>query len=266
MKKMKKMTMLSLLSLLLLSSCMTSKKIVYINDMVPDSVVNIKAMPVLRIQKSDRLSITVGSKNPELVAPFATSAGGYTVGDKGEVQTGNSAGAAGQNYLVDQNGQITFPVLGNLDVAGLSIDELRDLIQDKLIADKIVTDPIVKVEILNVKVSVMGAVRAETVINVPDGRMTLLEAISKAGGLGPNAAPDRITVIREEDGKRVRMLNDITSKKLFDSPAYYLKQNDIVYVEPKVADFTPKEDRNFRVLGTVLGTMTLILSLIGILK
>lgn len=266
MNSIKKMVMLSLLSLLLMTSCMTSKKIVYVNDMVPDSALSMKEMPLLRIQKNDRLSITVGSKNPELVAPFTNGSGTYSIRDNGEIKTENSPSTAGQNYLVDQRGDITFPLLGNLRVTGMSIDEVKNLIQDKLIEDKIVNDPIVKVEILNVKVSVMGAVRNEQVISVPDGRMTLLEAISKAGGLGANAAADRVTVIREGSGERVRILNDIESKKIFDSPAYYLQQNDIVYVEPKSAAYTPKEERNFRVFSTLMGALTFVLSVISIAK
>ncbi|MEH6305830.1 polysaccharide biosynthesis/export family protein [Olivibacter sp. CPCC 100613] len=266
MNNFKKMVMLSLLSLLLMTSCMTSKKIVYVNDMVPDSALKIQEMSLLRIQKNDRLSITVGSKNPELVAPFLTGTGTYSIRDNGEIKTENRANAGGQNYLVDQQGEITFPLLGNLQVVGMSLDEVRNLIQERLIEEKIVNDPIVKIEILNVKVSVMGAVRNELVISVPDGRMTLLEAISKAGGLEPNAAPDRVTVIREGNGERVRILNDIESKKIFDSPAYYLQQNDIVYVEPKSAAYTPKEERNFRVFSSLLGALTLIISVISIAK
>ena len=104
------------------------------------------------------------------------------------------------------------------------------------------------------------------VINVPDGRMTILEAITKAGGLTPNAVPNRVTVIREGNGKRIRIVNDIESKNIFDSEAYYLQQNDIVYIEPRSAESTPKEERSWRIATTVLGSLTLILSVVSILK
>ncbi|OOG20370.1 sugar transporter [Sphingobacterium sp. CZ-UAM] len=254
-----------LFSLLLLNSCMVSKKVLYVHDMAPDSTHHMREIPALRLQHNDRISIVVSSKNPELVIPFNNGTGAYTVGEKGEVTaTGNAA--AGPTYLVDQQGNITFPILGDLKVAGLSLEEMRDLIQQQLISRKIVNDPIVKAEILNVKVSVMGAVRSEIVMNVPDGRMTILEAISKAGGLSPNAAADRITVIREENGQRIRMINDIQSQRIFDSPAYYLQQNDIVYVEPRAADNTPKEERSWRILGTVMGSLTFIISIISLVK
>lgn len=252
--------------LLLLNSCMTSKKVVYVKDMEADIAQQIKGTPLLRVQKNDRLSIIVNSKNPELVLPFNSASGSYPVGDKGEITSLPSTSSTGQTYLVDQQGEITFPLLGNLKIEGLSVEDVKNLVQDQLIAKKIVNDPIVRVEILNVRITVMGAVKSEMLINVPDGRMTILEAITKAGGLTPNALPDRVTVIREGNGERVRIVNNIESKKIFDSPAYYLQQNDIVYVEPRSAESTPKEERSWRLLATVLGSLTLILSVVSIVK
>ena len=127
-----------------------------------------------------------------------------------------------------------------------------------------ISEPIVKVEILNFKISVTGTI-GNRVLDAPDGRMTLLEAITKAGGIGVNAALDKITVIREEEGGRRKIVTNIQSQEIFNSPAYYLKQNDIVYIEPKSAEITPKEDRFWRyfgvgtgLLGTVIGILTLI--------
>ncbi|HAY3498907.1 polysaccharide biosynthesis/export family protein [Elizabethkingia anophelis] len=232
--------------------------------MLPDTEYPVAEAPALRLQKNDRVSIQVSAKSLELAAPFNTVAGTYKVGNDGSVSTGIDQSSNAQGYLIDREGNIAFPVLGNLHVEGLTLEEVRDLVRNKLINGQLISEPIVKVEILNFKISVTGAI-GNRVLDAPDGRMTLLEAITKAGGIGLNAAPDKITVIREEDGVRRKIVTNIQSQEIFNSPAYYLKQNDIVYIEPKSAEVTPKEDRFWRyfgvgtgLLGTVIGILTLI--------
>lgn len=222
---------LTLFSIVLLNSCV-SKKVVYLQDMQPDSEYPIAEAPALRLQKNDRISIQVSAKSLELAAPFNTLAGTYKVGVDGNVTTGVDQSSNAQGYLIDREGNIAFPVLGNLHVEGLTLEEVRDLIRNRLINDRLINEPIVKVEILNFKVSITGAI-GNRVIDVPDGKMTLLEAITKAGGININAAPDKITVIREEDGMRRKIVTNIQSQEIFNSPAYYLRQNDIVYIEPR---------------------------------
>lgn len=250
----------------LLSSCMAPKKIVYVSDMQPDSLYNMPEVPALRVQKNDRLSILVSAKNPELAAPFNVGVGAYKVNEDGSVSTTNVAASNAQGYLVDQQGQIDFPVLGTLDVLGLTLQEVRDRVRDRLVDQELLKDPIVKVEMLNLKVSVVGAVVRSQVLQVPDARITLLEAIAQSGGLGSNAAPDRVTVIREENGVRKRIVNNIESKELFDSPAYYLQQNDIVFVEGRSAENTPREERNWRYFSSAMGAVTFILTVVNFLK
>ncbi|AQX04967.1 sugar transporter [Elizabethkingia meningoseptica] len=232
--------------------------------MLPDTEYPVAEAPAIRLQKNDRVSIQVSAKSLELAAPFNTVAGTYKVGTDGSVSTGVDQSSNAQGYLIDREGNIAFPVLGNLHVEGLTLEEVRDLVRNKLINGQLINEPIVKVEILNFKISVTGAI-GNRVLDAPDGRMTLLEAITKAGGLGVNAAPDKITVIREEEGVRRKIITNIQSQEIFNSPAYYLKQNDIVYIEPRSAEVTPKEDRFWRyfgigtgVLGTVLSVLTLI--------
>src|SRR5690606_16672026 len=110
-----------------------------------------------------------------------------------------------------------------------SLDGVRDFLKDQLEKRNLLSSPVVKIELLNLKVLVMGEA-GNSIINAPDGRLTLLEAITQSGGLTRNAATDRISVIREENGIRKIYYNDIESKSIFDSPTYYLQQNDIVYV------------------------------------
>ncbi|GJN58439.1 sugar transporter [Elizabethkingia anophelis] len=250
---------LTLFSIVLLNSCV-SKKVVYLQDMQPDSEYPIAEAPALRLQKNDRISIQVSAKSLELAAPFNTLAGTYKVGVDGNVTTGVDQSSNAQGYLIDREGNIAFPVLGNLHVEGLTLEEVRDLIRNRLI-----NEPIVKVEILNFKVSITGAI-GNRVIDVPDGKMTLLEAITKAGGININAAPDKITVIREEDGMRRKIVTNIQSQEIFNSPAYYLRQNDIVYIEPRTTEVTPREDRFWRYFGTGMGLIGTVISVLTLIK
>ncbi|ODM55779.1 sugar transporter [Elizabethkingia meningoseptica] len=237
--------------------------------MLPDTEYPIAEAPVLRLQKGDRVSVQVSAKSLELAAPFNTVAGTYKVGVDGTVTTGIDQASNAQGYLIDKEGDIAFPVLGNLHIEGLALEEVRDLIRNRLIDDRLINEPIVKVEILNFKINIMGAVSGQKVLDVPDGKISLLEAISKAGGLGLNAAPDKIIVIREEGGVRRKIVTNIQSQEVFNSPAYYLKQNDIVYIEPRSAEMTPKEDRFWRYFGVgtgLLGTVISVLTLIKVSK
>ncbi|CAM3699121.1 polysaccharide biosynthesis/export family protein [Elizabethkingia occulta] len=258
---------LALFSIILLNSCV-SKKVIYAEDMVPDVEYPIADAPALKLQKNDRLSIQVSAKSLELAAPFNTVAGTYKIGTDGSVSTGVDLSSNAQGYLIDREGNIAFPVLGALHVENLTLEEVRDLIRNKLINGRLINEPIVKVEILNFKISLAGAI-GNKVLDVPDGRITLIEAITKAGGMGTNAAPDRITVIREEDGVRHKIVTNIRSKEIYNSPAYYLKQNDMIFVEPRSPEVTPREDRFWRYFGIgtgLLGTVISVLTLIRVSK
>lgn len=264
---MKKFTLwIIVLGLGLFSSCMTSKKVVYVDDMVPNINYQMLDVPMLKLQKSDRLSIKISAKNPELAAPFNAVDGNYATGEKDNGQHGAGNNQDGRSYLIDQQGNITFPILGNFHLEGLTLEEVRDLLVKRLSEGGYIKDAIVKVELLNLKVNVMGEVNRVGIIDVPDARINLLGAISKAGGLTRNAASDRVTVIREENGTRKKIINNIGSQDIFDSPAYYLQQNDIVYVEPIGAESTPREDRTWRFTSIAMGAVTIILTALTLFK
>lgn len=252
--------------MLLLNSCIISKKVVYVKDMLPDTTYNVLEAPALRVQKGDRLSIVVRAKMPELAVPFNQGLGDYQVDGQGSVLANPSSTLAEKGYLVDANGEIDFPIFGTLNIEGMTLDRVRGMIKSRLVNEKLISDPIVKVELLNLKINMMGEVGSVGVLDVPEARITLLEAISRSGGLTNNAATDRIKVIREEDGLRKMVINDIQSKDIFNSPTYYLQQNDIVYVEPRDAQLTPKAENNLRYISTGVGILAAIFSILTFLK
>lgn len=214
---------------ILFSACNSTKEVVYLQDVVPLKQQDIERKYEVFIHEDDLISIIVSSKDPELALPFNMPMVSYQIGSEG----GGQQRLLG--YLVDINGDIDFPILGKLHVAGLSRLELRDLIKEKLISGDYIKDPVVTVQFLNYKVSVMGEVARPGSFTITGDRITLLEALSMAGDLTIYGRRDRVAVIREENGKRTILFHDLRSSDIFTSPCYYLQQNDIVYVEPNKA-------------------------------
>ena len=264
---MNKNSLFALMSCILLcSACIVNKKIVLVEDMQTDTTYAAIDLPPIKVQKRDRLSIVVGAHSPELAAPF--NQGGNTIAwDSGTIRSGGrSSNEQEKGYLVDEQGQIEFPILGSLKVEGLTLREVSGLIKDHLVRGQYINDPTVKVELRNLKVNMLGEVADVGVLVIPDAQITLMEAISMAGGLTVNAAPDRITVIREENGIRQVYVNNIQSRDIFESPVYYLQQNDIVYVEPRYAEVTPRTQNNWRYITTGFGLVSLVFAILNFTK
>jgi len=259
---MKKLVFLLAIGSLMMTSC---TKMIYLKDMRPNRLYSLSATE-LRIQPGDRLRIVVSSRKPELSAPYNLGVGGYQVSATGDVRTVTDQTAQENGYLVDAEGNIEFPVLGTLFVSGLTRGELSSLIKEHLKQEGHINEAIVMVEILNFKILLMGEVGSMGTMLVPEGKITLLEAIVRSGGLTPNAAIDKVFVIREDDGKVRMMENDLRTVSVLNSPSYYLRQNDIVYVMPKAAQRTLTEDRSWQIYGTILGLGGIALSVLTLLK
>jgi polysaccharide export outer membrane protein len=213
-------------AVILFSSCGTPRDIIYFQDAgIYESYKNVEKYDVY-IHQDDMLAIIVNSQATEAALPFNLPMVNYYVG--GEVY--------GQQrmlgYLVDKEGNIDFPIIGKLHVEGLSRNGLRDLIKSELKSKGLLKDPIVTVNFLNFKISVQGEVSRPGSFNITGERITILEALSMAGDLTIYGRRDRIAVIRETKGQRIILYHNLLSTNIFNSPCYYLQQNDIVYVEP----------------------------------
>jgi polysaccharide biosynthesis/export protein len=212
-----------LTSLLAGVSCTSTKKAVYFSDQKSGSF-DAPSIPKLVVQNNDLLSISVSSLNPEASAVFNQP------NNAAANNTTTTTSATG--YLVDGEGNIQFPFLGAVKASGLTKDELKDKLTKSLVDKKLLVDPIITIRFLNFKVTVLGEVAHPTVVTVPSERISLLEAIGLAGDLTIYAQRDNVLVIRDEDGKKVTHRLNLNSTELFTSPYYYLKTNDVVYVEP----------------------------------
>jgi len=212
-----------------LSSCISSKKVVYLQDVENDTATKISDYSGIKIHPQDMLSIVVHSKTPELAKPFNLITDNYIV-IGGTQTTTNQQITSG--YVVDKNGEIDFPTLGKLRVAGLTREELVVFIKNKLISENYINDPLVTVKFLNFRVFIAGEVAKPGMYEIINDRITIFEALAMAGDLTVNAKRNNIKIIREKNGERKIYTIDLRTAELFNSPAYYLQQNDYIYVEP----------------------------------
>ena len=255
----------SLFGLLLLTSCASRKNIVYLQDMQIGEKYRYDTRYEAVIRRDDRLSITVNNKNPELAIPFNIYGGTFKVGENGDITADAATKVNEKGYRVDVDGDIDFPILGILHVEGLTVSELRDLIKEKIEKGNYMKDPLISIEFLNFKYTVLGAVGHNGTFSADGDRVTLLEAIANAGDLTDKARTDRVAVIREVDGARQMFMHDLRSKDIFDSPCFYLQQNDVVYVEPKYRK-KDGEDRGWQIGTTLLSIASVICSLLWVIK
>ena len=263
---MRKITLLSTLcvSILMLASCGSVKDIAYFQNKMVNEPEAIDKHAGIVIQPKDMLSIVVSSRNPELVTMFNLPVVSYQAGSE-------TVSGAGQQrllgYVVDNDGQIDFPVLGPINVAGLTRWELSELIKKRLVDDGLLSDAVVTVEFMNFKVSVIGEVNNPGTFNIEGDKVTVLQAISLARDLTIFGERENVTIIRERDGKRTMYEINLCDVSMFDSPAYYLQQNDVVYVQPsKVkARQSTTDDKALRMTSIFVSGGSLVVSLASLI-
>lgn len=204
----------------IIASCTPSKDVVYFQDanqfetLVDNNTSNTK------FKVDDLVSIYVSVLDPEASAPFNLFRGGQEGGMRPEQV----------DYLVDKNGEIDFPVIGKIKIAGLSPSETQKLLEDKL-ADYLV-NPIINIRIKNFTVTILGAVARPGTYPVNGEQITIMEALGFAGDITIKGRKDNVMVIRDFDGTKVYNRINLNHKDALKSPVYYLTQNDVVYVEP----------------------------------
>jgi polysaccharide export outer membrane protein len=183
--------------------------------------------PELIIQPQDMLSIVVSSQKPELALPFNLPVISYQ--EVGESYLGQQHLLS---YTVNKDGNIDFPILGKIQVGGLTRNQLEQFIKERIIAEGYIKDAVVTVQFMNFRITVSGEVVHPGTYEIKGDHITIFEALSIAGDLTIYGKRDNIKVIREKGGERTIHEVDVRSVNIFDSPVYYLQQNDIIYVTP----------------------------------
>jgi polysaccharide export outer membrane protein len=244
-----------ILFLLLFSSCVGHQRLVNFNEgaafpVDPEAIGN---SIELRIQPDDILFIEVQALDPLTAAPY-----NMPVGQRPVMQ--NVPGL--QGYRVDAQGMIDMPGLGPLPVGGKTTTELREDLRERL--SQFLTSPTINIRFINLRLTVLGEVESPGAISVPDEQINILEALGLAGGVSKYGNRERILLIREQGGERVYHYLNLHDRSLFQSDFFYLRQNDILYVEPLNAVTYTVADPTSRILPWV-GVVTTILNLILIL-
>lgn len=228
-----KKLILPVAAMLCLASCRSTKEeIAYIHDAPRDTAMAIHGEFSKGIQANDLLSIYVESEEPSSTIQFNQETNKIALSPNGAVLNPNTNNVSG--YLVNNEGDIIFPVLGRIHVEGLTHNQLQTLIEGRLKDEGHIKDPRVTVKLMNFKVCVLGDVSKPGELLVTGERLTIFEALSMVGDLTLWGQRYNVTVVREENGQRVIGEIDLSSKEVFNSPFYYLHQNDVVYVEPNM--------------------------------
>ena len=238
-----------------MSSCKAPENIDYLQDVQNEQRLDGAELSMIRIRPGDQLSIVVSSRNPELSAIFNLAVPYRYVGGTSFTPSGTNSQTA--FFTVASNGKIDYPVFGDIEVAGLTRQEVSRLIKDKIVDGDYIKDPVVTVDYANLTISVLGEVTSPGKYSIAKDRITILEAISMARDLTINGNREDVLVLREEpDGSTQSYRVNMTRSSLMQSPVYYLQQNDVIYVSPN-----EQRRRQSQATGNTIMTPTFWLSI-----
>ncbi|MCR5819777.1 MAG: polysaccharide biosynthesis/export family protein [Bacteroidaceae bacterium] len=263
---MKKLSFLGLFAVILLSlnSCVSSKKIIYFQgaDTLYAQAQEIMQRYEMRIKPADQILVKLTCKEPMLLEQFNQD---ITIGSGGGSRSTSSsyignAGSMGSTYgyNIDNNGNVNLPIIGIVHVGGMTTDEAGKAIEQAIINKDLISEPEVTVRLLNARVTVMGAVKSPRVVSLTSERNTVLDVLAQCSDLSDASLRKNLKLFREENGKRMMYTIDLTSAEVFNSPAFYVQQNDMIYIEPNKAQNVRSSPFN-----TFLSTGASILSVVS---
>jgi polysaccharide export outer membrane protein len=249
---------LGISAILCVSSCVNTKNLNYFKDIPDETIKSSGPVPEPIIQTHDLLSIIVSSSNPEASAVF-NSPNESTMPTS---QAANTANTLTIGYMVNQSGDIQFPILGQIHAAGLTKYQLASDLTRQLREKKLLIDPIVTIRYLNFRVSVMGEVNKPGVYSTPIEKLTILEALSFAGDATIYGQKNNVILIREnEKGDKIVQHIDLTQTGIFSSPYFYLRSNDVIIVQTDVRKIT--KERNAALVPIILSLVSLTIVILN---
>jgi Periplasmic protein involved in polysaccharide export len=240
----------------LLAACSTPGKISYLRDLeynVPEAA---RLAPELRLKVEDRISIQVFCDQPELAAPF--NAAGVQIESEGGTMLSST-------YGVDTRGNIDFPILGELHVEGKTLNEVQKEIAADITARGYIRNPVVKAELENFTVVVIGQM-GQKILPVEGSSLNLIQLLAQLSGNLENAKIPDVTVIRTENGLREAYQVNFQSKDLYNSPVFYLQQNDVIYVKPRGIQLSSGGDVFLKYFSPTIASVSSILYIIALTR
>lgn len=241
-------------SILCLSSCVSTKNVAYFQNLDQKASSTLDSTTKFqepKIQPDDILSISIVT-----IDPTSASAANQTGITPGSNPSNNTANREVNGFLVDKNGEVELTMIGKIKVAGLTTSQAKEVIRTKSAED--FKDPNVNVRFANFKISVLGEVNKPGAYILPNEKVTILDVLSLAGDLTLYGKRENILVFREVDGKKVTGRLNITSVDLFKSPFFYLKQNDVVYIEPSKAKIASLNAPTRANIGIILSSISVL--------
>lgn len=257
----------SALALLALSSCSTPYNVAYFQDMPIEQPVQIVKPQQVILRPADQISILVSTRDASLSSLFSL----YSTYQIGE-QTNNTYASSqrASEYTIGSDGGIDFPVLGRIQAAGMTREQLQESIKRQIISQNLVKDPVVTVEYVNLNITMIGATGKVGRIPIDRDQFTILDAIAQSGDLTITGQRENVRVIRESaDDQRISYeVNLCSAEELYNSPVYYLQQNDVIYVEPnnKVKRGSTEYGSQLVQYSFWVGLITSALTLIALFK
>ncbi|WNH10256.1 polysaccharide biosynthesis/export family protein [Thalassobellus suaedae] len=205
--------------ILLTTSCSTKQDIVYFQNAKNFETIVDTDTFAAKLKVGDIVSIYVSTAVPDVAKPYNIM---LETGTQGQLI----------DYLIDIEGNIDYPVLGKIKLLGLTVEEAKALFKKKFSEGNLLKDPVIIIRVLNFRVTVAGEVRSPGVYSVSGERISILEALAMAGDLTIKGKRDNVLIVRDFNGTKTYTRIDLTNKEVFNSPVYYLTQNDYIYVEP----------------------------------
>lgn len=253
-------TFLLLGSVCLLFSCVSTKKASYFNNVNDTSLARVQGDFEPVIQKNDILQINVSCMNPQ-EAMLYNLPNTYSPGATTPAAGAHSPSVAVANpvagFLVNQQGYIQYPVLGAIKAEGLTKKALTDTIQNQLNYKKLLVDPVVSIRFLNYRVTILGEVAQPSVVNVTSEKISIMEALGMVGDITIYGKKDNVLLIRETEGERITKRLNLNDAQMLTSPYYFLKPNDVIYVEPTKSKVANASKSN-TVIPIVLSGLSLL--------
>ena len=251
---------LTLCAILCLCSCTSKRSLAYFQDITESTTIPTGDYKVT-IQPADELLITVTSSNQRASSLYNMPLINPVTSE--DLMTNSTSRQ--QTYIGDSKGDINFPILGNIHVAGMTLETLKDYLTSKISQD--VDDPLVNVQIVNFFVNVVGEVKEPGRYPVKGTRFSVLDAITSAGDLTPYGKREKVMLVREENGQRNTIRLNLNKAETLSSPYFYVKQNDYIYVEPSDvrkynADYNTNNAFKLSVISTIVSSCSVIASLV----
>lgn len=270
----------SILSVLALAammcSCVSTKKIVYFQgaDSLYREAQLVMQQYEMKLKPADQILVKVTCSEPDLLSVFSQDVVmGSTGGGRSFSSSSYSSGASGSmssvyGYTITNDGYVVLPSIGKVEVAGLTTVDAAKVIEERIKEVNHITDPGVTVNLLNARVAVLGAVKSPRVVSLTSERNTVLDILSQCGDIADTGLRQRIKLFREVEGQRMMYEMDLTKSDVFESPGYYVQQNDLIYVEPnKSQSIKSSAFYTFWTAGaTIISTLATVTSMIFLIK